>query len=214
MPADVAATATFADGAVAGSTGCNRCHAIYCADGDRLSIDRLAMTRMACDPVLTSVERAFTAGLEASSSYAITGDTLDLADAGGRVVLRFRVAPAPSLVGTRWIATMINNGRGGVVSTLEGTEVSAVFEADGRVAGSGGCNRCSGSFEVKGDEITIGPLAATLKACLAPEGVGEQEDRYFAALARVASWSIREERLQLRSADGALQVAYRPDTPA
>ena len=39
--------------------------------------------------------------------------------------------------------------------------------------------------------------------------VGEQEAAYFGALARVATWSFREERLELRAADGALQVEFR-----
>ena len=99
------------------------------------------MTMMACGPIPTSVERAFTVALEAAATYAINGETLELADADGRISLRFRVARAPNLVGTRWVATGINNGRGGVVSALEATEVSAVFGVDGQIAVFGGCNQ-------------------------------------------------------------------------
>jgi heat shock protein HslJ len=105
---------------------------------------------------------------------------------------------------------MINNGRGGVASLVEGTVVTAEFGTDGRVGGSGGCNRFSGEYTLEGDDLAIGPVASTRMACLEPEGVGQQESAYFAALARVASWSFREERLQLRAADGALQVEFRP----
>jgi heat shock protein HslJ len=105
---------------------------------------------------------------------------------------------------------MINNGRGGVASLVEGTVVTAEFGADGRVAGSGGCNQFSGGYTLEGDGLAIGPVASTRKACLEPEGVGEQEAAYLAALARVTTWSFREERLQLRAADGALQVEFRP----
>jgi putative lipoprotein len=105
---------------------------------------------------------------------------------------------------------MINNGRGGVASLVEGTVVTAEFGTDGRVGGSGGCNRFSGEYTLEGDDLAIGPVASTRMACLEPEGVGQQESAYFAALARVASWSFREERLQLRAADGALQAEFRP----
>jgi hypothetical protein len=44
-------------------------------------------------------------------------------------------------------------------------------------------------------------------ACL--EGVGEQEAAYFAAVARLATLRIEGDRLQLRDADGALQVDFR-----
>ena len=209
VAADVMATATFADGAVAGSTGCNRYHGTYVADRGALSVGPLAMTMMACEPERTAVERAFTGGLAAAVTYAIDGGTLELTGTDGRVVLRFRAAAALPLVGTRWIATGINNGRGGVVSALEGVEVSAVFGDDGRVTGSGGCNRFGGPYTFDGETLAIGPLATTRKACPGPEGVGEQESAYFAALGRVATWLIREGRLQLRAADGALQVEYR-----
>jgi heat shock protein HslJ len=206
---DIMATATFVGGSVAGSTGCNRYHAQCRVDEDRLAVEAIAMTMMACEPERSAVERAFTAALEAAVAFAIAGDRLDLADADGRVVLRFRAVPALVLAGTSWIATMINNGRGGVASLVEGTVVTAEFGTDGRVAGSGGCNRFSGEYTLEGDGLAIGPIASTRMACLEPEGVGEQENAYFAALGRTASWSFREERLQLRAADGALQVELR-----
>ena len=141
----VMATATFIDGSVAGSTGCNRYHAPYRVDDDRLTIELIAMTMMACDPERSAVESAFTSALQAAATYAIAGDRLDLADANGRVVLRLRAVPEIVLGGSRWIATMINNGRGGVASLVEGTVVTAEFGADGRVAGSGGCNQSAGA---------------------------------------------------------------------
>ena len=146
------ATATFIDGSVAGSTGCNRYHAQCRVDDDRLAVEAIAMTMMACDPERSAVERAFTSALEAAITYAIAGETLDLADANGRVVLRLRAVPALVLEGSRWIATMINNGRGGVASLVEGTVVTAEFGTDGRVAGSGGCNRFSGGYTLAGEQ--------------------------------------------------------------
>ena len=209
VPADVTATAVFADEAVAGSTGCNRYHAAYDVDGSRMSVGTVAMTMMACEPERSAVERAFVSALEAAVTFAIAGETLDLADADGRVVLRFRAVPALVLVGTGWTATMINNGRGGVASLVEGTAVTAEFGADGRVTGSGGCNGYGGPFTLDGTALAIGPLATTMRACPAPEGIGEQEAAYFAALGRVTTWSYSEDRLQLRAADGALQVELR-----
>jgi heat shock protein HslJ len=209
VPDGVVATATFADGQVSGSTGCNRYHGAYEVTGDRIALTGLAMTMMACGPAETAVERAFTAALESAATYAVHDDTLELAGSDGRVSLLFRVAQPPDLVGTRWLATMINNGRGGVVSLLEETEIDAIFGADGQVAGSGGCNRYSGAYTLDGADLSIGPLASTMKMCVAPDGVGEQEASYFAALARVTTRSFQDDRLQLRAADDALQVEYR-----
>ncbi len=210
VPDGITATATFADDIVAGSTGCNRYHAPYRLDGTGLEIGPAAMTMMACEPERAEVERAFTAALARAAAWALAGDALELLDAGGHTLLHFVAAAVPALAGTRWVATAVNNGRGGVVSALPGVEVSAMFGDDGRVTGSGGCNRFFGPCALDGEAVSIGPLASTRMACLEPQGVGEQETAFLAALERAVSWSIREGRLQLRDADGALQVDFQP----
>ena len=62
----------------------------------------------------------------------------------------------------------------------EGVNVTAVF-GDGRVSGSGGCNRYSaGVVETGPQGFSIGPAASTRMAC--PDPAGGFEDRYFSAL--------------------------------
>jgi heat shock protein HslJ len=62
----------------------------------------------------------------------------------------------------------------------EGVKVTAVFE-DGRVSGTGGCNRYSaGVVETDPGGFSIGPAASTRMAC--PDPAGGFEDRYFSAL--------------------------------
>jgi heat shock protein HslJ len=169
------------------------------------------MTRIACIPPRDAVERAMTAALGTTAGYSVTGDALALTDAEGDTILRFRARTAPGLVGTTWVARGINNGHGGVVSSvaLEAARMTANFTADGRMTGFGGCNGFGGSYTLDGTSMHIGPVTATRKACIEPEGLGELEGWYFAALERVATWSLHEGRLQLRDGDGALQVDYR-----
>jgi heat shock protein HslJ len=62
---------------------------------------------------------------------------------------------------------------GSVDATLE-------FPEAGKVAGSGSCNRFSGSVETSGETIRVGNLASTRMACV--EAVMSQEERYFGAL--------------------------------
>jgi heat shock protein HslJ len=62
----------------------------------------------------------------------------------------------------------------------EDVKVTAVF-GDGKVSGSGGCNRYSaGVVETGPLEFSIGPAASTRMAC--PDPAGGFEDRYFSAL--------------------------------
>ena len=62
----------------------------------------------------------------------------------------------------------------------EGVKVTAVF-GDGKVSGSGGCNRYSAAVTGTGPlEFSVGPAASTRMAC--PDPAGGFEDRYFSAL--------------------------------
>jgi heat shock protein HslJ len=210
VAAGIVAGAVFADGMATGSTGCNRYHAPYELDGPALRLGPAAMTMMACDPARTAVERAFTAALTDVRGWELADGELRLLDGAGRTLLLFRAAGGPAFTGTPWVADGINNGRGAVASVVAGTEVRATFGADGRVTGSGGCNRFFGPYERRDETIRIGPLAGTRMACPEPAGAAEQEAAFLGAMERATTWSIREDRLELRAADGALEVGFRP----
>ncbi|NLX18932.1 MAG: META domain-containing protein [Desulfobulbus sp.] len=69
------------------------------------------------------------------------------------------------------------------------------------VSGSGGCNRLSGDFELKGEALRFGHLAMTMKAC--PEGM-DQERSFVEILARVESHRIRGSHLDLLDKEGSV----------
>jgi heat shock protein HslJ len=213
VPPHVEATATFADGVLAGRGGCNRFRGPYTLAGDSLAVGPLAGTLMACDEDAMRVESAFHAGLLRVVTARATEESLELLDDTGTVVLELVAAVVTPLVGTAWSATGINDGRGGVVSLLEGTTVSATFDADGRLTGSGGCNRYTGAFRLDGAAIAIDGVASTMRACLGPDGVMDQEAAFHAALGRARRWSIDGRGLELRDEDGALQVGFVADGP-
>ena len=96
----------------------------------------------------------------------------------------------------RWLAEDI---RGGVIDRLQTVlEISP----DGRISGSGGCNRMSGTATIAGDTITFGPIASTKMAC--SRTAMNQENRFFAALNDVRAWRFDPARhkLTLLGADG------------
>jgi heat shock protein HslJ len=212
VPQAVAASATFDAGKISGNAGCNDYTGSYTLDGDKIAVDGLAMTAMACPEIQMALEQAYTTTLSKVATYAIAGNALELKTAEGTVGLRYRVAERPSLTKTRWLATMINSGSGAVVSVVGGSRVTAIFAEAGTVAGSGGCNDYSGPYTVDGSSIEIGPLMATEKACV-EAAVNQQEAAYFAALEKVATFDFKGDRLELRAGDGSLQVEYRPTLP-
>jgi putative lipoprotein len=75
------------------------------------------------------------------------------------------------------------------------------FRSDGKVGGHSGCNRFTGTYTQKDDELTIGPLASTRMACQ-PE-VMEREQK-FLALSNVRY--VEATHLQLTLKDGNGEV--------
>ena len=73
--------------------------------------------------------------------------------------------------------------------------------AEGRVTGSTGCNRMTGSYALDGAKLSFGPIASTKMAC----ALGmDTERRFLTALSAAASWRFREGRLELLDAGGSV----------
>jgi heat shock protein HslJ len=89
LPAGASASATFADGRIAGSTGCNRLTAACTFDGDRLELGPIASTRMACAPPLMALEQAYLDALGRVARWRIDDRALSLRDEHGAELLRF-----------------------------------------------------------------------------------------------------------------------------
>ena len=207
------ARAEFEDGQVSGTSGCNSFFGAYEVDGNSISIGPLGSTLMGCPGPLAEQEFGFMTSLQSAATYEISGDTLTLSNADGEVVVTFVESEPLSLTGINWIANGVNNGRGGVQSIVIGNEITGVFSEDGSLSGSAGCNNYSGTYEVDGDNMSIGPLAVTQKFCEQPEGTMEQESEYLAALETVATWSIDGDVLDLRTAEDARAVSYNAGGP-
>ena len=74
--------------------------------------------------------------------------------------------------------------------------------ASGRVSGSGGCNRVSGSFQRSGNSLRLSQLASTRMACADPVRNAD-ETAFFAALQATASYRLQgPARLALLDAGG------------
>ena len=91
---DAAPTATFDDGRLTGSTGCNRYTGPYSVEGETLQLGAVASTRMACVPPADAVEREFLAALEQVARWRSDLDGLVLMDDGDAELLGF-VMPTP-----------------------------------------------------------------------------------------------------------------------
>lgn len=201
------ASMTFGeDGALSGSTGCNLFSGSWERDGDTLTLSPGALTQRACPEPLMAQEQQFLAALAATTRYRLDDDRLTLEDEQGAELAVFETLAAAELTGSTWNALSYNNGAQGVVSVLADAPITAMFTEDGQYSGNSGCNDYSGDYELDGDTLTLGPFIITERACDQP--VMDQERLYLAALENVKRLTLGASTLELRDADGSLQVSY------
>lgn len=204
--ADTQVTIRFEDGQLSGTDGCNRYSAPYTVNGAQLSIDKnMISTLMACAEPIMAQSTAYTAALIGTATYKTEAGQLTLFDAGGKPLAVFS-EQSTGLAGS-WTVTGYNNGQEAVVSVIAGSQLTAGFDADGRLSGSAGCNTFTATYEVSGQSITIGAIGSTRMACASPDGLMTQETQYLQALATATTYARDGNRLELRTADGALAVS-------
>jgi len=134
------------------------------------------------------------------------GETLPGNKVVGAVALPTTASPSSSLQGKTWRLTSFTNESGSVV-VLPGTEITAVFGADGRMAGSAGCNNYFASYQIFGNGIKIGPIGSTLKYCAEPTGVMAQETAYLRLLQSSTTYTVTAD--QLKISDGTNQLTFK-----
>jgi heat shock protein HslJ len=100
------------------------------------------------------------------------------------------------LNGTAW--TLESYGGESLISD---TTMTANFES-GEVSGSASCNHYFGSYQIKGDQITMEGLGWTEMACMDPEGIMEQEQAIMSLLSSAISYGIEGGKLHLQIESG------------
>ena len=197
------------DGKLTGSAGCNNYTAAYKVTGDQIQISQAASTLMMCaEPQgVMEQETAYLQAIGKAATYQIEGDQLTLAVQMGDLA-SYQASVGTSLENTHWQLTGYNNGKEAVVGVLDGSNVTAIFGADGKLAGSGGCNNYTADYQVDGSSLHIGAAASTRKLSAEPQGVMEQEAAYLKALESAATYQIQGDKLEIRDANGALLASY------
>jgi len=84
-----------ADAAFNATVGCNMMRGGFAAEGEALSFGPAASTMMACPPPLDAAERGLGAALQAAAGWRITGQSLEVLDVDGAVVLAARAVYLP-----------------------------------------------------------------------------------------------------------------------
>jgi heat shock protein HslJ len=201
-------TALFESGRVSGNGGCNNYAGSYVTEGNNITISQLLSTMMFCEDNVSSQESVYLLNLQKAATYIISDSLLRMSDANGTVLLTYSVVQPLPLVGTNWSMLNYNNGREAVVGALTGTEVTAIFGADGNLTGTAGCNNYRAGYQVDGNNVTIGPAATTRMLCSEPEGIMEQETAYLRAIENAATYNIDRQQLWLRYENESIAAIF------
>jgi heat shock protein HslJ len=199
-------TLIFDGNRLGGRDGCNQYGGEYELKGTSITVkEGLVSTMMACEESVMNQASAFTQILTKVKSVTLNGDTLTLATSDTKKLVFTR--QNTNLDGTSWNVTGYNNGQEAVASLIADTLITVEFSADGKVAGSAGCNRFKGTYETQDLTIKIGLLATSKSMCLAPDGIMTQEAQFLKAMEQAATYQVSGSTLDLLDANGARLVS-------
>lgn len=77
------------------------------------------------------------------------------------------------------------------------------------MSGSAGCNQYFADYRMYGPSMSIGTVGATRRFCAEPEELMHQEQLYLDALQTTDTFRLDGDRLELRTANGALAVSFK-----
>lgn len=188
--------------------GCNTAEGVARIEGTTLVVSDLASTAIGCDPALMAQDDWIGGFLRAGPTWQLTGNDLVLSTSDLKVTFSDRAVaePARPLLDTKWTLDTVVGAGGTASSVPVGVTATMTFSADGRVAGSTGCNSFGATATVSGNQITFGDVASTRRACNGPAGSLEAD--VLRVLDGVTTFRIEGDRLILEAPDGSgLQLA-------
>lgn len=201
-------------GTLSGSAGCNLYSAPYRINGTRISVEAVAITGAypATANGLVQQESRYRELLVAASSYRVDGDRLVLSGPSGKDLLVFERSDQSGsvpLLSTEWLLTHYTTGGGSTVaSPVPGTNITLIFDGDGTLSGSAGCNAYSAPYRVNETGIGVERIIATKASASEPAGIMEQERTYLDLLRSAAGYRIVGDTLAIIDGNGRAILFY------
>lgn len=97
------------------------------------------------------------------------------------------------LQGTRW--QLIHIRELDALSPILETQITLLFDDEGRAGGSAGCNSYGSTYTVDGDSIRFADAFSTMMAC--QQSIMDLESRYLAALSAATSYTLTDGQLRI-----------------
>jgi heat shock protein HslJ len=120
--------------------------------------------------------------------------------------------PAGALAGPEWSLRAFDVA-GAEQPLVAGTEITLALDADGKIAGTGGCNRYFGTYESgAGGIVSFGAIGSTRMAC--PTEIMDQEQRFFRTLEAATAYVAEGEELEISGGEEASLLFTRVEPSA
>lgn len=195
---------------VSGTNGCN----YYSGDADvggdgelHVSESGFMQTAMGCADAIMTQSQEYDAALLKADSYRLDRHQLEIHDEDNETLLVFSEPGIDDLAGVTWKVGGIERQVGGA-PMLEGIEVTLTIDDTGRLTGSAGCNDYTGDVTIDGSTIAVRNVVQTLKECIDPPGIMEQERAFLEVLGDVTTWELSATMLRLDTADDRALVLW------
>ncbi len=112
-----------------------------------------------------------------------------------------------TITGVTWYLVAFNSGTGSL-SVKPGTQITALFDTTGKVAGTAGCNQYTASYQATLNGLSIGAPASTKMACSEPAGIMTQETAYLMTMQGASGYSISGNTLTVTDSGGKAILTY------
>ena len=113
-------------------------------------------------------------------------------------------AGGTALRGTNWRLVALGDTPVTVTDTARSAHI--ILQTDSKqVAGSGGCNRLFGVYELNGDALRFSGVGSTRMAC--KNGM-DTEGAFLPVLLRVRRWKITDRQLELSDSSGVVLARF------
>jgi heat shock protein HslJ len=194
------------EGRVGGTAACNSYGAVPRIEGERLELDQLDQTDMACDPPeVMELEAAYLSALGRADRLREEGDRLVLS--GPDVELVYEPLPpvaAEALVGTDWqLDTLVE---GDTASTPPAPGARLLLRPDGSVEGHTGCRAFAGEYEPREGEVRLTRLALEGDTGACPGAAAAQDGLVVSVLGDGFRAGVEGDRLTVSSRGGQTLV--------
>jgi len=187
-----------------GNTGCNQMFGAVNVSGKRINFSNISMTKRMCKMMPGSIpESTFTRALDEAVRYSQDGNTLNLYNRRGRVILGFKILGKQDpideddsnigLENKKWMLESIGNSKKRVAIK----DAFVVFDpSKSSAGGNSGCNVFGGSYTSANKALSITEIISTMRACI-EDGRMDVEREFLNGLRSSNRHEVKNGRLFL-----------------